>query len=309
MRLRPYQAPRRQPKINDMLYPPGSKQPGNVWVGGFIMNVPETSSSVPTTPTPTPSVTPTNTVTPTPTNTPTQSVTPTLTPTNTTTPTNTPTNTVTPSITPTTTPTPSTIQSSITYITSTSSTGDQSSYTFSGVDIGGPGLIVVTFSSRCDAFSSASIGGVSSSLVAGTNLGDRTVTGVIAARITGGTTANIVLTFGGQMINCVIGVYRIQNNISDTVSRTKTTSVSSGSNIGVNLDSALANTLSVAVVTSAFQNGPFTWTNATENYDGNIESSSFTGASTKILTPGTYSITATSTTSMSNATMAAAGWI
>ena len=295
-----------------MLYPPGSKQPGNVWVGGFIMNVPETSSSVPTTPTPTPSVTPTNTVTPTPTNTPTQSVTPTLTPTNTTTPTNTPTNTVTPSITPTTTPTPSTIQSSITYITSTSSTGDQSSYTFSGVDIGGPGLIVVTFSSRCDAFrtfSSASIGGVSSSLVAGTNLGDRTVTGVIAARITGGTTANIVLTFGGQMINCVIGVYRIQNNISDTVSRTKTTSVSSGSNIGVNLDSALANTLSVAVVTSAFQNGPFTWTNATENYDGNIESSSFTGASTKILTPGTYSITATSTTSMSNATMAAAGWI
>jgi hypothetical protein len=106
MRLRPYQAPRRQPKINDMLYPPGSRQPGNVWVGGFIMNVPETSSSVPTTPTPTPSITPTQTITPTNTNTPTNTGTPTQTPTNTGTPTQTPTNTGTPTQTPTNTGTP-----------------------------------------------------------------------------------------------------------------------------------------------------------------------------------------------------------
>ena len=107
MRLRPYQAPRRQPRINDMLYPPGSKQPGNVWVGGFVMNVPETSS-VPVTPSPTPSITPTQTITPTITNTPTNTGTATNTPTPSVTPSFTPTNTLTPTNTgtPTQTPTP-----------------------------------------------------------------------------------------------------------------------------------------------------------------------------------------------------------
>jgi hypothetical protein len=103
---------RRQPNINDMMYPKGSKQPRQVWAA--VMNVykaPETSP-VPTTPTPTPSVSPTSTLTPTPsvtptlTNTPTNTGTPTQTPTNTLTPTNTttPTNTLTP--TPSTTPSP-----------------------------------------------------------------------------------------------------------------------------------------------------------------------------------------------------------
>ena len=95
MKLRPYQAPRRQPNINDMIYPKGSRQPGNVWVGGVVMNVPEPSGGPAVSPTPTPSITATNTPTP--------SVTATITPTNT------PTNTVTPTktLTPTPTPTPS----------------------------------------------------------------------------------------------------------------------------------------------------------------------------------------------------------
>ena len=124
MKLRPYQAPRRQPKINDMIYPKGSRQPGNVWIGGIMMNVQE--DATPVTPTPTPSITPTSTLTPTPSITPTQTITPTntatptqtptpsITPTQTITPTSsltptptiTPTNTVTPSITPTNTQTP-----------------------------------------------------------------------------------------------------------------------------------------------------------------------------------------------------------
>jgi len=113
MRLRPYQAPRRQPKINDMMYPPGSRQPGNVWVGGFIMNVPETSSGPVVSPTPTPtisltpSITPTITLSPTSTPTPTISLTPSITPTLTSTPTNTPTISLSPTLTPTNTPTPS----------------------------------------------------------------------------------------------------------------------------------------------------------------------------------------------------------
>ena len=175
-------------------------------------------------------------------------------------------------------------------------------------------MIVVTYSSRCDVFrtfSSASIGGVSAPLVTGTNTGSRTNTGIISARITGGTTANIVLTFGGQMINCVIGVYRIQNNTSNTVSKTNTGYVTSSNSITTTLSGASENTLTVSVVTAAFQNGPFTWTNATENYDGDIEFSSFTSASTKILSSGNYTLTATGSNvlPMTNTTMASAGWV
>ena len=105
---------RRQPNINDMMYPKGSKQPRQVWAA--VMNVyKEPPSDV--TPTPTPSITPTITLTPsitptissTPTNTPTPtiSLTPSITPTLTSTPTNTPTISLTPSLTPTNTPTPS----------------------------------------------------------------------------------------------------------------------------------------------------------------------------------------------------------
>jgi hypothetical protein len=96
MKLRPYQAPRRQPKINDMLYPPGSRQPGNVWVGAVVMNVPEPSGGPAVSPTPTP----TTTITPTPSVTPTQTVTPTRTLTPTPTKTGTPTPTPTPSSSP-----------------------------------------------------------------------------------------------------------------------------------------------------------------------------------------------------------------
>lgn len=63
MKLRPYQAPRRQPKINDMIYPPGSRQGGNVWIGGILMNVQKDATPVTPTPTPTSTLTPTPTPT------------------------------------------------------------------------------------------------------------------------------------------------------------------------------------------------------------------------------------------------------
>jgi hypothetical protein len=98
---------RRQPNINDMMYPKGSRQPRQVW--GAVMNVYKAPpSDVVVTPTPTPSNTPTGTPNPTttPTNTPTNTGTPTGTPSPTTTPTPTTTLTSTPTQTSTSTPTP-----------------------------------------------------------------------------------------------------------------------------------------------------------------------------------------------------------
>lgn len=94
--------------FEDALKPLGEKEnKGNVWVPvkQVIMNVPETTSSVPTTPTPTPSLSPSPSLTPTQT----QTGTPAVTSTPTTTPSGTPAITTTPTLTttPTTTPTPS----------------------------------------------------------------------------------------------------------------------------------------------------------------------------------------------------------
>jgi hypothetical protein len=105
---------------NKALKPYGEGNRGKVWmpVQQIIMNVPETTSSIPVSPTPTPSITPTSTLTPTP------SITPTLTntPTNTQTPTTTSTNTPTPSITPTLTPTSSLTPTPTNTLTPTPST-------------------------------------------------------------------------------------------------------------------------------------------------------------------------------------------
>jgi hypothetical protein len=79
-----------------MIYPKGSRQPGNVWVGGVVMNVPEPSGG----PAVTPSPTPTKTLTPTPTPSVTATITPSVTPTNTVTPTSTTTTTPTPTPSP-----------------------------------------------------------------------------------------------------------------------------------------------------------------------------------------------------------------
>ena len=141
MKFRPFSIPRKQPKMNDMLYPKGSKQPSNVWMGTIVMNVPQTSSGPAVSPTPTPSVTPTMTVTPTisltPTITPspTISLTPTQTPTPTisVTPTITPTQTVTPtiSLTPSITPTQSALPSGTT---------EANAYLTAVVNAGGTGI-------------------------------------------------------------------------------------------------------------------------------------------------------------------------
>jgi hypothetical protein len=136
-----------------MMYPPGSRQPGNVWVGGFIMNVPETSSSVPTTPTPTPSITASPTVTPTQT----QSGTPQVTSTPTTTPSGTPQVTTTPTITPTQTVTPS---------RPASGTTEANTYLAAVTSNGGTGLTSTISAATVTLFTSLVSNGLYSKMVA-----------------------------------------------------------------------------------------------------------------------------------------------
>ena len=261
---------------------------GPVWVGGFIGNVPQSSSqpSVTPSPTPTPSITPTTTVTPTvtttPTNTPTTSVTPSITPTTT----------VTPTVTST--PTPSPLVSSITFITTGGDDNNQQTYTFNGANIGGPGLIVVTV--QCDtlnpgSISSVSIGGTNGTIAVQRTNQNSIISGIASRRITGGTTTNIVVTLSSNIgVACRIGVYRLQNISSDTVNKVNSTGDGeSGTSASASLTSLGAN---ACVVASLMLQGSdaVTWTGPTEDYDSPQESVRMSSASIRRAASGTFGI-------------------
>ena len=294
MKLRPYQAPRRQPNINDMIYPKGSRQPGNVWVGGVVMNVPEPSGGPAVSPTPTPSVTPTMTVTPTssltptPTITPTNTVTPTPTSSLTPTPTITPTNTTTPTNTPTPSSTPKVISN--TFINSYFQFGNASTYTFTGVTIGGPGLIVLGLSAP--SFGNVlpatwTINGNNVVLDGGIDDGGVSTFAVIGHyRITSGTTADITVTLSNNTRSMSLGVWRIQDNISDTPYRSENSVSYTNTTDGFSLSSLSANTVGVICGTS-----PATTINSVSNftldYNKNFSVNSNYGGSFTQMSAGT----------------------
>lgn len=147
-------------------------------------------------------------------------VTPTPTPTNTPTPTPTPTSTATPTPTPTNTPTPtpSPLPLALSYIGNTTITTLANTRTFSNANIGGPGLIVVAVNLKGgSSITSATIGGVSATIVQQNNTNDISIAAILYAKITAtGTTATIQFNTAGTTLAANIGVYRITNNLSDT---------------------------------------------------------------------------------------------
>lgn len=304
--IRPYKGPQRQPinqpRIGNILDPLGDgKKWTNVW--GAVMNVPQPSGGAPVsptptptnteTPTPTPSITPTQTAT----NTPTPSITPTLTPTSTVTPTvtTTPTSTLTP------TPTPSSLVSSVTFITSVSSTTDASTYTFTDANIGGPGLIVMVIQSETSnsgsylGGSSVTIGGVTATYL--NNVGPignspyRAIS-LFYANITSGNTATIELNYlGGSQLNCIVGIYRLQNISSSTPIKSGTSSISSGAQASITFTGLSSNSLIITGYVDSDDGGTLpSISNITNNYNVLIETM-YAGAGS-IQTSGNITMTA-----------------
>ena len=276
--------------------------------GGFIPEILLQGS--PPSPSPTPSITPSATLTPTPTITSTITPTPTITQTATNTPTFTPTNTMTPSSTP-----PS---KSLTYITSTSNNSSLATYSFPSTNIGGPGLIVVAFHSERGnpliQTPTITIGGVSATIAgdsyAGT--GAPNISTIIAyARITSGTTANISITYPANQTRIGIGVWRIQNNISDTPIQVQKSAANSGTGRSITFTSLGINDLGICAQTNGTQGTSMTWTNATEDYDSDIGSPAGTrisGASFITSSSGNRTITTTHSNSSQAITLLGVVW-
>jgi hypothetical protein len=297
--------------------------------------------------TPTSSVTPTPTVTNTPSITPTitPTITSTITPTITQSPSQTPTNTPTPSITPnpSVTPTPSATPQlipdnciwnsnntnwdvedslwnvcdipSIDYITFTSNTASLTTYTFNDVPIGGDGLIAISVHSESPAsrtISSATINGeaatVASQISQGPGGTQFTNTGVIYLRVTSGTTANISITYSAAVTRMGIGVWRIQNNISDTPIQTQTSSLLTGTGLSITFTGLTTYSLGVCGQTNGIAN-PMLWTNATENYDVALATlSEMSGANFLTTTTGDRTITTLHSNSTQPLTLVGVVW-
>lgn len=298
-------------------------QSGTPAVTSTPTNTPTSSE----TPTPTPSVTQTNTptITQTPTNTPANCVWnlttslwenntnlwnvcgPLVTPTMTKTPTNTPTNT----------PSPTQTRQPITndYITFTSNTNSLTTYTFNDVPIGGSGLIAITVHMEAGAsriISSATINGnaatIASQVTQGPGALQFTNTGVVYGRVTSGTTANISVTYDGAVTRCGIGVYRLQNTLSDTPTQSQTSSLTSGTGLTITFTGLTSNNAGVCAQTNGIAN-PVTWTNATENYDetlgGNTE---MTGANFIPVSSGDRTVSTSHTNSTQPLTLVGVVW-
>lgn len=227
------------------------------------------------TPTPTPTITPTSTITPTPTITPTKTVTPT--------------------------PTPSPAVSSINYIGSYSFTNNATTYTQNGINISSPGLVVIAGMGRSAAFAGLEINGVSVSLI-GSGSDPNSAIGYLYVT---GTTVNVTMFMSATAACAGFGIYRL-NNLS---SNTHAGSLTNASATSFAYTSLPANSCIIAV--GARTGGvSATWTNATENWDLYVESSTaFTGASIKFTAGGNRTISAAYSSGGFSPTGASVYWV
>jgi len=189
---------------------------------------------------------------------------------------------------------------SASYITSTSVGSTSSSYTFNSVNIGDADTnrtVVVTVSWNAGAsgrlLSSATIGGVSATLLQTSNAAGYERSAIIYANVPSGTTANIALTFNGTITNGIaIGIFRLLNVTTVTspvYNAHNNTTTTYTTNISVNAGDYVISALGVG-------NGVANWTNTTERYTYTKSNDYLEGASTTALTTGTLSISATGST-------------
>jgi hypothetical protein len=264
--------PKKEESITELLKPLSEKQrKGNVWIP--VLNQP--INVLKEDGTPTPPVSPSQT----PTNTPTPSVTPTITPTGTGTPTPTPTQTGTPTPTPTQTGTPTPTPSSsvpaldavVTYRTNLYSSSNSTTYTFTGVNFGTTGLVVIAVGGTAAAnqgnITSVTIdGNTANTALTGSFTSAIWKQGIFYAEVTNTTGTIVINAPGTGLRNCSVGVWVVTNYQSTTPTFTDARSSLNASESITTLSLA-AGSIGVGACIDTSNDANMTWTNATERYD------------------------------------------
>jgi hypothetical protein len=252
--------PPRQESIAELLKPLSEKtRKGNVWIP--VLNQPLNVKSPDTSPVPPTSPTPTPTKTSTPTPTPTSSETPTPTPTAS----------ATPPTSPSPTPSPSAQIIDYTFREARNDNTNNTTYTFSSVDLGVSGMVVVAVGTNTigvgASITNVTIDGITAVQAVGGGFSNSHLNGIFYAEVTA-STGTITVTTSVTSNSIVIGVWKVVGYSSTTPFYINSAS-STSTTLGITTSSLPSRTMGVGVVTDSNTNYSYTWTNATERYEIN----------------------------------------
>lgn len=197
----------------------------------------------------------------------------------------------------------------LTLIGSTSSTVDQTTYTFSSQSIGSASadriVAVCIEASTTQTISIVTIGGTTATIAVqvSTSGTDKGPVGIAYLAVNSGTTADIVVTLSGTGTRCAIQVFTITGSGTVVPTSTNTSTATAPS-------AALTPWATGAILACAksLANSSCTWTNATEDVDAVVETAlTVTAAHENSLAASSRTLTATFGTSSSPG-MAMAAW-
>lgn len=159
--------------------------------------------------------------------------------------------------------------------------------------------------SASPTISSATIGGVSATIICQTTVNARAVTGIIIAAVPTGTTADVSITFSSGLVRAAIGVW----TCTGLTSSTAVDSGTSGATPGTKTLTTVAGGFAVGAI-SEFAGNTFTWTNLTEDYDATIttDGGSYGGAHAATSTTSLAITGAYDSAANANRGMAVASW-
>jgi hypothetical protein len=211
------------------------------------------------------------------------------------------------------------IPSEISYITNASDSVDRSVYTFSGQSIGPASndrVVIVTIGSRVNAsttLSGVTIGGVTATEIAyaqNVHAGGTEHCAIYAAKITSGTTAEIVVTFTGPSLRCAIGVFAKTGSTGVSSFDTDTDITDTSGEFGVSVDVPDNGTVLCAAFCGASGSTSWTFSGVTEDFDiqPEIAANALASGHDNYVTGQTVNLTATATSTPLDGAVAIATW-
>jgi hypothetical protein len=166
---------------------------------------------------------------------------------------------------------------SSTFIGSSGSSDNTSTYTFTDQNYGGPGYIVISVGVRYDigvvkTITGITLNGVAATVIAGgltANISNQ----MWGVTITGGTSGDLVFNLNGNVLGLAYGIYRIQNNTVDGANQIKNGFICnpaigdcpSGTTISATFTSNVQNGDIIIAATNIDNNSTVIWTDPPEN--------------------------------------------